>query len=101
MALVESELEPHRLYCAIVTIEDEIGHPRFSKMDAEQLISTYYFCAFSEDKPFSKLKPYIYSKNPDFHVPHCEYFKRKFWQEMVENELHISKETILKHFNSN
>jgi 2-amino-4-hydroxy-6-hydroxymethyldihydropteridine diphosphokinase len=101
VALVESELEPHRLYCAIVTIEDEIGHPRSRRWMPRAIDIDILFCAFSEDKPFSKLKPYIYSKNPDFHVPHCEYFKRKFWQEMVENELHISKETILKHFNSN
>ncbi len=101
VAQVTSELDPQQLYSEIVNIEDAIGHPRTRRWMPRAIDIDILFCAFSEDKPFSKLKPHIYFKTPDFHVPHREYFKRKFWQEMVENELHISKETILKHFNLN
>ncbi|WP_158996568.1 2-amino-4-hydroxy-6-hydroxymethyldihydropteridine diphosphokinase [Pigmentibacter ruber] len=100
VALVETNLSPIELYQIIVEIEDIIGHPRERRWMPRALDIDILFCAYSSNNlPFSSLKPHIYYKFPDFHVPHTEYFKRDFWQDMVENEMQISRETILKHFN--
>ena len=55
-------------------------------------------CAEFENKPFSECKPYHYSEEPNFFVPHRDYFNRSFWRDMVEDEFKIPKEQILKHF---
>ncbi|WGL58804.1 2-amino-4-hydroxy-6-hydroxymethyldihydropteridine diphosphokinase [Pigmentibacter sp. JX0631] len=100
VAHVETSLNPIELYRVIIEIEDIIGHPRERRWMPRALDIDILFCAHSSNSlPFCSLKPCIYYKSPDFHVPHTEYFKRDFWQDMVENEMQISKETILKHFN--
>ena len=40
----------------------------------------------------------ICKKEPNFFVPHREYFNRLFWRDMVEDEFKIPKEQISKHF---
>ncbi len=94
----ETHYNPLELYCIISEIEDAIGHPRERRWMPRSLDIDILLCAEFENKPFSECTPYPYSKEPNFFVPHRDYFNRSFWRDMVEDEFKIPKEQILKHF---
>lgn len=98
VANIETNLNPSALYKLIATIEDAIGHPRTRRWMPRALDIDVLFCAIADDQPFSNLKPYPYFSPPDFYIPHREYFNRDFWQDMVENELKVTKECLIRHF---
>lgn len=95
----ECPYQPDELYKIIAEIEDSIGHPRERRWMPRSLDVDILFCVQAESKPFSKCKPFSFTKAPNFSVPHKEYFKRNFWRDMVEKELNIPQEFLVKHFN--
>jgi 2-amino-4-hydroxy-6-hydroxymethyldihydropteridine diphosphokinase len=94
----ECTFKPDELYKIIEEIENSIGHPRERRWMPRSLDVDILFCVQAESKPFSKCKPFPFIKAPHFYVPHKEYFNRDFWRKMVEKELNIPEEFLVKHY---
>ncbi len=95
---VETVYAPLKLYKIITKIEDTIGHPRHRRWCPRELDIDILFCAKKTNSQFSLCEPFAFQKQPDFFVPHIEYYNRDFWRQMVEQDLCISKDFLAKHF---
>ncbi|WP_161597720.1 2-amino-4-hydroxy-6-hydroxymethyldihydropteridine diphosphokinase [Fluviispira multicolorata] len=98
ICIANSDLLPDKLYEQIAQIEDLIGHPRERRWMPRNLDIDLLFCAKNDAKKFSECTPFPFKRQPNFHVPHLDYFNRDFWRDILENELQVHESILINHF---